>query len=380
MHVTHLIHSLGPGGAEALLVELAQVAEQGGFSISVVGMVSHPEPVHAVALRDLGIPVRTLDLGTRWDLRALSRAVAGCRELGPDVVHTHLKHADLVGALVSRRLDVPQVSTLHVIEDVTTPQAAAKRWLAAKVRDRVAARTIAVSDAQREWYVDHFGVDPEHVQRLYNGVLPVPPLTADERRSVRASWHVPEEAVVAGNIALMRQGKGHDDLLDAVVMLPDDSPLHLLLVGDGSERHRLEQRVAADPALRRRVTFLGYRDDVPRLLPALDLVVHPTLADALPTALIQAASAGLPVIASDVGGVPEIVGTSGVLLPPRSAAALAEAMGQLAADPRRRARAGTRAKEHFAAEFDASMWARSLGELYREVTLRRRSPNRPGGG
>ena len=379
MDVCHIIHSLGPGGAEQLLVELAQVADEGGFTISVVGLVGEPDAVNAKALADLGVPVRSLGLPSRWDPRGITRALRVVSELRPDVIHTHLKHADLVGAVAARRFGVPQISTLHVIEDVSSGPAYVKRWIAGRVRGIVAARTIAVSDAQRRWYLENFPAAPERVVTIHNGVLPGRPLPTEGRAAVRSSLGRSEADVLVANVALMRPGKGHDDLLAAIRMLPDESPLHFVLVGDGPELGRLQQEVRGDATLGTRVTFTGYRSDVPRLLQAMDLVVHPSHADALPTALIHALSAGLPIIATNVGGIPEILGNAaGVLLEPAAPEELGLALQRLSLDPERREAMGAAGRRRFEELFEARVWARHLGEVYREVVDLSSPPTRPG--
>lgn len=368
MHATHIIHTLGPGGAEQVLVDLAHAAHAGGFSMSVVALVGDADLMHAQGLRKAGIAVRCLGLGSRWDLRAFGLALGAVRVLEPAVVHTHLKHADIVGAAVARRLRIAQVSTLHVIEDNVGGAAAAKRWAAGRVRSASATRTVAVSEAQREWYLANFPVDGDRVVTIHNGVAPGPVVSEEARTATRASFGCSAHDVLAANVAIMRTGKGHDDLLAALTLLPEASNLRLLLIGDGPEKRRLEEAVAADSRLARRVVFAGYRADVPALLQAVDLVVHPTHADALPTALIHALAAGVPIIATDVGGVPEVVGAeAGILLPAGAPALLARTLHEVAEDPRRRAEMGAAGRRRFLQEFEASRWAQRLGALYREV-------------
>lgn len=368
MHACHLIHSLGPGGAEQVLVDLATVAGDVGLQMTVLALVDHPTPVHAEDLRRAGIDVRTLGLSSRWDPRAFVRAERIVAEACPDVLHTHLKHADIVGGVVARRLGLPQVSTLHVIEDGARGVARGKRWLASRLRTRIAARTIMVSAAQREWYVSAFRADPSSLVTLPNGVVPGPPLDPSERAALRATLGADEDTVLAANVSIMRPGKGHVDLLEAMAELPASSPVRLVLIGDGPLRADLEQRARTDAALMDRVLFAGYRTDITTLIQAADVIVHPSYADALPTALIHALAAGLPVIAYDVGGIPEIVGAdAGVLLPVGSVSELASTMGRLASDPAARARMGSAGRVRFADRFDARGWAESLVRLYDEV-------------
>ena len=382
MHVTHVIHSLGPGGAEQLLVDLAQVCTHGSFTMSVIGLTGSPDDVNAAALRALGVQVASLELPTRWDPRAFVAVRRTLRTHGADVVHTHLKHADIVGGVAARMLGLPQVSTLHVVEERGRGVAAFKRWLGAWVRERATARTLAVSDAQRAWYVESFPVDPARVVTLHNGVLDpaVRPATSADPDTADGVGRALGSAtaggadgapapVVAANVALMRPGKGHQDLLEAVRLLPEESPLRVLLVGDGAERPAIERAVDSEPRLASRVRLLGYRDDVPRLLEDVDLMVHPTHADALPTALIHALSQGVPIVATDVGGIPEIVNEEvGVLVPVGDPRRLAAALQELAEDPARRAALGRAGRKRFEEGSEARTWAGRLGEIYRETT------------
>lgn len=368
MQVCHLIHALGAGGAERVLLDLAQVAAYGGFEMSVVSLTGEVDALNARALADLGVRVGSLGLRSRWDPRAFSRAHRKLAALQPAVVHTHLKHADIVGAFVARRLGVPQVSTLHVIEDSVSPGLALKRWVAGSVRARLADCTVAVSAAQRDWYLRQFRVPADRVVVLHNGVLPAPTLSPEQRVHLRQELGLRRQDVVAAMVAIMRPGKGHDDLLVAVAGLPAGSPLRVLLVGDGDEHARLARAVQRDDALRDRVVFAGYRNDIPELLGAVELVVHPSHADALPTALIHALSCGVPVVATDVGGIPEILGSgsarAGLLVPAHQPKALAEAMERLVADEALRAELGANGRRAFTERFEARQWAERLGELY----------------
>jgi glycosyltransferase involved in cell wall biosynthesis len=140
-----------------------------------------------------------------------------------------------------------------------------------------------------------------------------------------------------------------------------------LVAGDGPLRSSLQDEAAGLPD--GRVVFAGFREDVDRILFAADFVVHPSLADALPTALIHAIAASLPVIAFEVGGVPEIVPAGGgILVAPGDSAALAGAVATLAADPDRRVWMGKQGRERYDEEFTAIRWARRLRSLYEAIT------------
>lgn len=365
LSVCHLIHSLGPGGAEHVLVDMAEVAAGAGIDLSVVSLMPFPAiDSHVGALRDRGASVSTVDLSSRWDPRAFGRAVRVIGARKPSVLHTHLKHADLVGAIAARRLGVPMVSTLHLIEDTAAPIGRAKRWLGAQARLRSADMTIAVSDALRRWYLQAFAAEPARVVTVHNGVA-AHAVSPESRHSVRAELGVGASTIVVTNLAMMRPGKGHEPLIEAVRLLPTELDVVVVLAGDGPERPHLESVARTVDGNGRRVLFAGFRDDVPALLSASDIVVHPTLFDALPTALIHALAAGRPSVASDVGGVPEIITpATGVLVAPGRPDELARALCELARAPGRREEMGIAARDRFEHEFAAPVWVRRLRDLY----------------
>lgn len=365
LKVAHVIHSLGPGGAEHVLVDLAGAAPAAAIELVVVALSPVPDPVHARDLVRLGVPVVQLDLG-RWDPRAVPRTLAVLREHGVQVVHTHLKHADIAGSLAAARLGVPAVSTLHLIESAPVRRIdRLKRRLGLVVRRRLADVTIAVSTAQQEWYRTLARADDVVV--LPNGVADPGVPTAAARTAVRAALGVEEDGTLAVSASLMRPEKGHHLLLDALERLPDYLDLTVALAGNGPLLGELTARVERTPALRRRVRLLGYRDDVPALLGAADLVVHTSLADALPTTLIHALGVGVPAVATDVGGIADIVTPRTGLLVRPDAAEIAKAVEALATDAHHRAELGRGARERFLAEFAAPVWSARLRAVYESV-------------
>jgi glycosyltransferase involved in cell wall biosynthesis len=334
--------------------------------MSVVSLMPLDGHRYPQVLRDLGVRVDSLDLPSRWDPRGPGRAVRLLRTGPPDLLHSHLKHADLVAAYAAPRLGVPLVSTLHLVEDEVGLLGRFKRDLGAWARRRRAARTIAVSEALREWYLDAFPAPPRSVVAIPNGVPSPEAVPAERRAALRSDLGVPDGQLLAVMVAIFRAGKGHEDLLRAAGLL-GDCPVHFALAGSGPEEGRL-RGLAAAQGVGSRVTFAGFREDVAALLAAADLVVHPSHADALPTALIHALAAGVPAVATRVGGIPEIVDEEcGVLVPPADPEELAAAIRTLAEDASRREALGAAARRRFAARFEGSAWARRLRALYDEV-------------
>lgn len=368
LHVCHLIHSLGSGGAEQLLVEFAEAARHIGLETTVVSLMDTGGSRNADRLRSAGARVISMGLGSRWDLRALFRAEAVLQEIRPDVLQTHLKHADLVGSWAARRLSIPMVSTLHRIEKGGGAVERLKQKAGGYARLSGAARTVAVSEAQRRWYLQAFDADPSRVVTVHNGIGRPVAMTEVDRAAIRAGLGADLHEVVVTMLGVMRPGKGHADLLAAARLVPPDVPIRVVMAGEGELAGDIERAVHDDRLLAERVVLPGWCEDVDRLLGASDILVHPTRDDALPTAVMHGLAAGLPVVASDVGGVPEMVdGTVGVLVPPGDHRALADALVELIGDPDRRTVMGRAARNRFEEEFTASAWVARLRALYWEV-------------
>jgi glycosyltransferase involved in cell wall biosynthesis len=360
VRVIHLIHDLRPGGAEHVLVDLASVAASAGIEFSVVSMLPVDEFEYADRLSRAGIGLETLGLAGWWDPRGSRRLRQIVREQQPDILHSHLKHADVVAGRVAVAESIPHVSTLHLIEDDPGWLAARKRDVAMRSRARTAARTVAVSDAVRDWYLDESSTDPASVVTIRNGVPDPGVIDVERVGAIRRDLGIADNMVLALMVAVMRPGKGHDVLLDAVPLVRDDSVV-FALAGDGACATRLQTRAAGDD----RVQFLGFRHDVDALLGAADVVVHPSWNDALPTALVHALAAGRPIVATDVGGIPEIIAEGGgALVAPGDPQALASAIDHIASDDDGRRWMGKRNRERYNAEFRADVWVQRLQDLY----------------
>jgi glycosyltransferase involved in cell wall biosynthesis len=381
--VAHVIHSLAPGGAEAVLVELARAAASARLRVIVVGLSDTHTPTGVdrrvvPQLRDQGVTVHELHAG-RYDIKAAFALAKLLRVEGVEIVHTHMKHADVVGGIAARLAGVPSVSTLHVIDVPTSRAHRLRVETAVLARRRLSSSVIALSDAQMRWYRQYAGADAP-ITLLPNGVTE--PVVTGDTASVRAEVGVPRGAVLGLCVGLMRPEKGHACLLEAVRKLPADLPFVLGMAGDGPLLDDVRAAVAADSALAERVRILGFRHDVADLIAASDFVVQPSLEDALPTALISALAAARPIVATEVGGIPDIVLPGcGFLVEPGSAGALSEGISRMVGlihghsptvDLMRSA-----ARERYETRFSADVWVRSLRSVYEEAIGWHRAAENP---
>ncbi|UJA19984.1 glycosyltransferase family 4 protein [Thermoleophilia bacterium SCSIO 60948] len=371
MHVHAVISSLTLGGAESLLADFAHAAPSAGVELSVSYLEAEDEMrprIEAAGVEPELVAVSSLF--SRGDVRRLSARIAAQR---PDIVHTHLGTADHFGGLAARSLGLPSISTLHEVRwDYAALRARARTRLMAFVRRRTAARILAVSEAARQAYLAAGWDSPERVEVVHNGVRG--DVVAGSGAALRARLGIGADDEVVSMIAVLRPGKGHATAIEAIGRLRATRPrLRLLIAGDGPERERIES--LATPH-RDAIVLAGHVDDPMAVLDASDVLVHPSEFDAFPTTLLEAMAARVPIVASAVGGIPEIVTdhVDGLLLAdPSSADGLAGLVEGLLADPDRRRAIAAAGRERYENEFALGPWMNRLRAVYEDVIATRGS-------
>ncbi len=360
----------GIHGGGRLLLEWTRALEERGVGVIPVVLRSSPN-LRALVARE-GFAVRFLDRANA-DPRTLADLVGIIRREGIDLLHLQGHGARLFGRLAARLTGRPAI--VHVHADYRRmPKGypwyvqAADRLLA-PLAERVflvaeALRPFAASDmglAKRPTEVWHNPVDR---RRFYRPSI-------EQRAASRAELGLLPETPVAVTVGRLDWLKGVDLQVAAWPAVRRTVPAAVLLIaGEGPERAALELEAARQG---RAVRFLGFRDDVERLLWAADVAVLSSRQEALSLAAVEAMATGLPVVATAVGGSPEVVrdGVTGLIVPPEDPASLAQALSALLADPALRARLADRA-DRAAAELDLPAFAARLEAAYRAVLARHR--------
>jgi glycosyltransferase involved in cell wall biosynthesis len=325
--------------------------------------------------------VSRFDLGAKrlLDPAAYERLVRLLKVEGVDLIHAQLQYATVFGAYAVARTGLPMVVTRHLIgDDEKNWREVLRSWVERALIRRYVDKLIMVSEAAGVHYAKIACLDPSRIVTIYNGIDPQRFAPAEDKYAVRAALNLPSEGFIVIMVGVMRAGKGQDVLLDALANLPADTPPALfLLVGDGEERPALE--VQTKRLGLANVRFLGQRMDIPDLLRAADLFVLPSDSEALPTVLLEAGAAGLPCIATRVGGIPEIIheGENGLLIPPRQPQALAQAMVGLLKEPARLQAMGAKARASVLAKFTLSQQARATTDLYEKMVYTKNNVHQP---
>lgn len=359
--VLWLIDSMCMGGAERLALEFAANADPAQVQVEIValqkdrGMLQARCPQHLIGMRNLR------------DRAAFERLCELLRQRRADVLHTHLRYAHIWGSLAARRLGIPCVSTLHVLPQPA--DTARERILGGLERfqlNHFASRVLAVSQAQAAAWRSA-GLQTPHLRILPNGVTLQPRLLPAEKTAERARLGLPPDACIFLTVAVVRGLKGWRDLLRAVPLIRAEQPnAYFVWVGDGPEFTELQREVAAR-GLAEVVHLPGRRDDVPRWLQAADIFLFPSHEEALPTALLEAMGAGLPVVASQLPPVEEVLRGEGRTITPGDSEGLAREALHLAASPALRQEEGNILRQRAAEHYSTQAWVHRLLALYQEL-------------
>lgn len=356
-----------------LLSDFAAGAREVGVDLSVGYLQEVDGSPAAARLRTRGIEPRLVPISGLLRPQDLLRVRRHLAELRPDVLHTHLGNADFMGGVAARSLGIPMVSTIHVMEWDADFRHRVKGRLIDMVRQHCASAVITVSDRAREALIAEGYGRGGRLVTVHNGVNAE--LRTGGGRQVREELGLAPDDLVVTMVSVLREGKGHAVAVEAVHALRELHPqLRLLIVGDGPARDRVRGLAGS---LGEGAVLAGHRDDVMSVLDATDVLLHPSRVDAFPTVLLEALAASIPIVATAVGGIPEIVEDceTGMLVPaPPEAGAVARALGMVVADAGLRRRLGAAGRTRFEAEFSAERWARRTRDLYEAALAAPRGP------
>lgn len=376
IRVTYIIDGLGMGGAERLMLPILKRLDAERFAARVCVLQSKDGNPLAEDIRALGIPVDELPIARLRDLGAVVRLRNYLRGAHTHIVHTQLEFSNILGGLAAKTLRLPVVCTIHVLP-VSEPRARARlhqrlEWLALRL---FCDRVLAVSEQTRQNYIAGSRIPSRKMTTLYNGIDLSPSARLEPhlaRASVRDEFSLPRDAHLLITVAVLRPPKGIDHMLRALPAILDAHPnAFYLIAGDGPHRAELESETRR-LGLQSRVVFAGMRKDISRLLAASDVFVLPTLTEALPTVLAEAMAARLPIVASAVGGIPEMVadGQSGILVPAAQPEALSRACAALLDDADERRRMGESGWRIVRQKFNVEAQVRRLENVYMEELSR----------
>lgn len=366
MNVLYLVKYAGKGGSERYVETLVRYLH--GARIRAFFAYSEGGPL-AERMEELGVPCRQLDLRSRFDFKAAKALAELCGEWSIDLVHCQFLREHYTALLAkSRSPGLRVVYTNHMLIANDAVTRLSNRWL-----DRRQDQMISVCNRGRELLMSN-GWSGDRLRVVFNGVDPA--AWAGDRGSstLRRELGLAEDGFVMLYAALLVPGKGHSFLLDALKALSDrtSAPFTMVLAGDGPLLEEMKAK-AARLGLGDRVRFLGYRNDMKNLYLGADLCVCPSESEALSYFIIESMASGVPVVATDVGGNPDIISPDledGLLVPYGDPATMAEALAQMMEDRDLRERCRRGALRAVEERFEIHKWMDDTFAVYEDALAR----------
>lgn len=369
LRVLHLVAPAIVGGLERVSHALAIGHQRAGHEVHAAVVLTPEEREHPflTPLEAGGVTVHRLILPVRDYLGERRRVAELCRILAPDIVHSQSTRTDVVDAGIARRNGRPVVTTVHG-PSLLGGKAAFYLWLQRRSYRRFDAVCVVSRALQAE--MKRRGVSPERIHLIPNawsGAVDFLP-----REVARQELGVAPEEFLVGWVGRMIPVKGGDVLIEAVSQLLD-LPVRAAMIGDGSERASLES-LAARLNVSERVRFVGTRLDAARWFRAFDVFALSSRSEGIPITLFEAMAASVPVVASRVGGVGDVLGTEHALLvPPEDPRSLAEAIRQIHRYPESASRRAAEAQCRLRSDFAYEDWLDRYEQVYRSLVEKARA-------
>lgn len=377
VRVLHFINSFAVGGTERHVINLLRAHDDSRFDASI-GCLGQDRAFAAelagTAGRIADFPISRLYGPATW--RQQLRLAAHLRARRMQIVHSYGFYANCFAIPAARLAGVPAI--VASIRDTgagwTDNQKRFERWIL-----RMTDSIMTNADAVRELLAAQ-GCDPDKITVIPNGIDIERFAAAGAKSSLRADFDIPADARLVGVIARIDAVKGLEYFVDAAGRVARSHPdVRFVIVGhasqqpDDQEYLRMLRNRSREHGLEGRLVFTGNRTDVPGVLAELDISVLPSLTEGLPNAVLEAMAAGTPVIATRVGGVPEIIeyGTTGLLVPPRDAEALAGAIARTLDQPDLAQEWAKRARQQVMSQYSRERMARRTEDHYLELLRRR---------
>jgi glycosyltransferase involved in cell wall biosynthesis len=354
-------------GVEEHVLDLMSRLDPQRFEISLICT-----PKLAVALEnDLKtLPVRVHEIKIQgWtDLNSINKLYLLFRSEKFDIVHSHMFKSSFFCTPIARLARIPVIVETDHGREGWRKGFIKGSYFIDRLIARLTTRIIAVSEACGEYLLNEKKISPKKIVVIQNGrdLSIYNPETSIEVNLLKQELGIENGRIVFGVVGRLEEQKGHTYLLEAISeVLKESQKLKVLIVGDGSLREQLEAK-ADRLGIRDYLIFTGFRDDVPRLLQLMDVVVLPSLYEGLPLVAIEASAMGKPVIATAVDGTPEVIldGETGILVGPRDPSSLARAMLSLLLDSSRRTILGKKGRDFVNQKFSIRRQIEETEKLY----------------
>lgn len=367
MKIVHIAKMTGVAGTENHLLTLLPGLHERGLDVRLIVLAEPERPMdgYAQQMSALGVPTETMPIHRDVEYGLVGRLAARLRAERPDAVHTHLIHADWHGVVAARRAGVRRIFWSGHNDDPFRRRLPI-RLIQAYLWRRITAG-IAISEAVRQFMIRVELAPPRKVHTVHYGLDPARILPAQDEHTFLRALGIPDNALVVGSVCRLIEQKGLTYALDAFARLCGQYPdAHYVIIGDGPLRQELESRIEA-LGLGGRAHLAGWRSDAAGLMRAFDVFLMPSVWEGFGLVVLEAMAAQLPVIASSVSALPEIVvdGETGILTPPGDVPALTAALGRMLADGAKREGMGSAGLVRLEGNFSVQRMIDATQTVYR---------------
>ncbi|MGQ8367328.1 glycosyltransferase [Glaciecola sp. 1036] len=372
INVVHLLHTIDFGGVETIVLNWLHSLNPKVIDVQLV-CFSNPdnsERLFVEAAEKAGFSVKTIPWHRGKPIFSASRRLNKIlKAANADIVHTHNTYADIVGLISAKRLGIKCVSSLYVWSDFGWKRNMLQ-WINQKVLKRFDLITSqCMTTMENTW---KRGINRNKVQVLPAGMPPIEKwLSVDERTKKRAEYGATDENIVLINVSRFYPEKGHDILLQNFKKLHSLFPqLRLWLPGRGPLEDDIK-KLCTELDLSNYVTFIGFTSELDSLMQAADIQVHPSHAEGVPMAIVSGMANGLPIVASSVGGIAEVIrdDVNGILVPAAGASRFSDqfikSVSRLVTDPELATALGNRARQFIEQDYSLEKSAQTLNTMYR---------------
>lgn len=365
-HVLQVVLRLDPGGTERLVIEIVRRLHQ---RLPMAVCCLDAPGAWADRVTGLGVPLEVVGRPPGFSPGVARRIAAVARRTGASVLHCHHYSPYVYGRLAA--IATPGLRALYTEHGRLSDRPPSTRRRLINHLLMAGARDLYAVSHDLRGHLVREGV-PSRMQVIWNGIDPLPAPDAGARAAARAALGGGADDWIVGTVARLDPVKDLTTMVEAAALAAPSTPaLRLVVIGDGPQRRALDDAVAR-LGIADRVRLLGHRDDVRALLPGLDAFGNSSTSEGISLTLLEAMAAELPIVATRVGGTPEVVadGETGCLVPARDAAAFAAALGALAADPPRARTWGRAGRARVLAHFSIDEMVRRYETVYREMASR----------
>jgi glycosyltransferase involved in cell wall biosynthesis len=373
MRIAQMLDNLGWGGAQKMQLFLVETLQPLGIEMTVISLSEASDSVIPALLKEAGAHVVAFPFRQLFSPLSFARLVSFMRQEKFDLLHAYLTRSNIIGSFAGSLSSTPVIASLRSTRSKESPNREGKEKLENFAMRYLSRRVLANGNAVAAFAHSRLG-ESFPIDIIPNAVPQFTAISAEERHSIRTAILDNPDRILIMSVGRVVPVKGFPDLIQAFAKVRCKHPSAVLAIvgggyGDRDTYPSVIRSMIENLGLQDCVKLIDFTNEVPRLLAAADLYVNSSLWEGTPVSVLEAMSAGLPIVATAVGESPYLLSDGvGILVPPGQASQLADAISELLASPKKRYRLGRAAFERVARDYNRYLWGQRLLELYCQLT------------